>query len=151
MRPLLLAALLAAGCAAPRKGGTEMLITVDSKKPLARFLEDIPKACADHKFGVIAVHNLKEKMKEKGVDYAGECLIFEVCNPHKAKQVLEANPEISTALPCRISAFVSPEGGTRLATIRPTMLVDLYGTSGLEDVAAEVEDTLRAIMEEAAR
>jgi uncharacterized protein (DUF302 family) len=90
-------------------------------------------------------------MKEKGVDYGGECLIFEVCNPQKAKQTLEVNPEISTALPCRISAFRTKEGKIRLSTIRPSRLLDLFGSEDLKAVATEVETTITAIMNEAAR
>jgi uncharacterized protein (DUF302 family) len=35
---------------------------------------------ANH-FGVMQVHNLKETMTKKGVDFAHECLVFEVCQP----------------------------------------------------------------------
>ena len=149
-----LGVVVLAGCAASSKtraGGSGMLISVGSEKSLAQLQEDIPNACAAHKFGVVAMHDLKEKMKEKGVEYAGECLIFEVCNPQKAKQALEACPEISTALPCRISVYRTKEGRTRLSTIRPTLLMELYGAGGIEDVAEEVEAALTAIMKEAAR
>jgi uncharacterized protein (DUF302 family) len=133
------------------EGGNPMLYSVETEKSLATLREDLPKACAARKFGVLSVIDLREKMKEKGVDYGGECLIFEVCNPQKAKQTLEANPEISTALPCRISAFKTREGKIRLATIRPGKLIDLFGTAELQQVAGEVEGALKAIMDEAAR
>jgi hypothetical protein len=43
------------------------------------------------------------------------------------------------------------EGGiTKLATIKPTAMIDLYGIPGLKDVAQQVETTLEAIMAEAA-
>jgi len=128
-----------------------MLYTVDTEKPLSSLKQDLPKACASHKFGVTSVIDLKEKMREKGVEYAGECLIFEVCNPQKAKLALEANPEISTALPCRISVYKAPDGKTRLSTLRPTRLLDLFGSPALKQVAVEVEETITAIMNEAAR
>jgi uncharacterized protein (DUF302 family) len=128
-----------------------MLYSVDTEKPLARLREDLPKACAARKYGVLSVIDLKERMKEKGVDYGGECLIFEVCNPQKARETLEANPEISTALPCRISAFKTRDGKTRLSTIRPGRLIDLFGTPRLKQLAGEVEAALTAIMNEAAR
>jgi uncharacterized protein (DUF302 family) len=127
-----------------------MLYTVDSGKSLASLKDDLPKACAARKFGVLSILDLKEKMKEKGVEYAGECLIFEVCNPQKAKQVLESAPEISTVLPCRISVFRTKEGKTRLATLRPTMLMTMFPSEGLQPVAAEVEATILQIMNEAA-
>jgi uncharacterized protein (DUF302 family) len=128
-----------------------MLYLVDSRKSLARIREDLPRACAAHKFGVLGVHDLKDKMREKGVEFGGECLIFEVCNPMQAKRVLEAHAELSTALPCRISVYVTREGTIRLATILPTKLVDLFRAPALQEVAAEVERTLKAIMDEAAR
>ena len=59
---------------------------------------------ADH-FGVMQVHNLKETMVKKGVEFAHECLIFEVCQPQQAKKVLDENMSVSTALPCRISIY----------------------------------------------
>ena len=127
-----------------------MVHIVESTKPMARMIPDLERAVARHKFGVLGVHDLKAKMAEKGVPFARECRIFEVCNPHQAKRVLEANLQVSTALPCRISVY--EEGGTtKLATIRPTALIGLYGTPELKSVAEEVEDTLVTIMAEAAR
>lgn len=127
-----------------------MLYIVESTKPLARLAADLEQAVARHKFGVLGVHDLKAKMAEKGVAFDRECRIFEVCNPHQAKKVLDTNLEISTALPCRISVY--EEGGvTKLATIKPTAMIDLYATPGLKDVAREVEATLEAIMAEAAK
>lgn len=127
-----------------------MLQIVESTKPLARLVADLEQAVIRHKFGVLGVHDLKAKMAEKGVPFARECRIFEVCNPHQAKKVLEANLEISTALPCRISVY--EEGGkTKLATIRPTALIGLYRNPELKGVAEEVEETMVKIMTEAAR
>ena len=44
-------------------------------------------------------------MAKKGVEFAHECLIFEVCQPQQAKKVLDENMSVSTALPCRISIY----------------------------------------------
>jgi uncharacterized protein (DUF302 family) len=127
-----------------------MLSALETTKPIERVRDDLTKACGNHKFGVLGVHDLKAKLKEKGVDLGGECLIFEVCNPQKAKQVLETNPDISTALPCRISVFKTPAGKTRIATLKPTELISVFHTEQLQGVAREVEETLSAIMKEAA-
>ncbi len=127
-----------------------MLLIVESKKPLEQVAKDLEDAVTRHKFGVLGVHDLKATMAKKGVDFARECRIYEVCNPHQAKKVLETNLEISTALPCRISVY-EDRGGVKLATIRPTTMIELYATPGLEAVAKEVEETLEAIMAEAAR
>ncbi len=96
------------------------------------------------------VHDLKAKMKEKGVEFDRDCLIFEVCNPQQAKKVLEKNAEISTALPCRISVYQEGERVT-LATIKPTVMLEMFKEAGLKDVAQEVEQTLFKMMQEAAQ
>jgi uncharacterized protein (DUF302 family) len=126
-----------------------MLHIIESKKSMDQLSKDLEAAVARHKFGVLGVHDLQETMAKKGVEFARQCRIFEVCNPHQAKKVLEANLEISTALPCRISAY-EEGGGTRLATIKPTAMIALYPNPELRGVAEEVERTLEAIMAEAA-
>jgi uncharacterized protein (DUF302 family) len=127
-----------------------MLHIVESRKPLDQVAKDLVEAAARHKFGVLGVHDLRAKMAEKGVTFDHECRIFEVCNPHQAKKVLDTNLAISTALPCRVSVY--EEGGiTKLATIKPTAMIALYASPELEGVAADVETTLDRIMAEAAR
>jgi uncharacterized protein (DUF302 family) len=127
-----------------------MLYIIESTKPLARVVTDLEQAVTRHKFGVLGVYDLRAKMTEKGVPFARECRIFEVCNPHQAKRVLEANLQVSTALPCRISVY-EEDGRIKLATIRPTALIGLFGTTELRHVAEEVEKVMVTIMAEAAR
>ena len=121
--------------------------TTGSAKEVA---ERIVKAAGDNKFGVLGVHNLKEKMLAKGVDFQRECLIVEVCNPGKAKSVLEANMAISTALPCRISVY-EDAGKVKVATLKPTALLQLFGNPGLAPVAREVEETIVRIIDTACK
>jgi uncharacterized protein (DUF302 family) len=127
-----------------------MILRVKAKKKLSDVARDLEAATQRHKFGVMGVHDLKAKMKEKGVEFDRDCLIFEVCNPHQAKRVLEKNAEISTALPCRISVY-SEGDEVVLATIKPTAMLALYQAAGLEPVAVEVEEAITAIMQEAAK
>lgn len=112
--------------------------------------QDLESAAQRNKFGVMMVHDLKGKLKEKGVDLNRECLIYEVCNPQQARKVLEANPEISTALPCRIAVY--PEGASAtLSTIRPTAMIGMFNTPQLKAVAEQVETAIIQIMDEAAK
>lgn len=126
-----------------------MLFELASNKPLDQIDRDLREAAQRHKFGVIAVHNLKETMANKGVTYEGECLIYEICNPFQAKRVLERNAAVSTALPCRISVYRAGEG-YKLATLLPSAVLQIFGTPELEPVAREVEQDILAMMREAA-
>ena len=94
------------------------------------------------------VHNFKETMTKKGMEFDRECLIFEVCQPQQAKKVLDQNMSVSTALPCRISIY-EEDGKTTLATLKPTTLLAMFNTPQLEGVAQEVEATIVKIMKEA--
>lgn len=126
-----------------------MLYTIKSQKPIAEIQRGLEDSAARHQFGILMVHNLRETMKKKGVEFATDCWIYEVCNPHQARKVLEANGAISTALPCRISVY-GTEGSYTLATLLPTELMKMFGSPELEPVAVEVETVIKAMMQEAA-
>jgi len=100
-----------------------------------------------HKFGVLATHNLREKMESKGVPFPRECRVIEVCNPQQAQEVLTQAIAISTALPCRISVY-EENGLTVLATIKPTALLTMFGVPGAAAAAQQVEVAMIRIMDE---
>lgn len=127
-----------------------MLYEVESRKTLEEIERDLKEAAARHRFGVLAVHDLKQTLANKGVEYAAECRVYEICNPQQAKRALEASGgAVSSALPCRISVY--REGpGYRVSTMLPTAMMSALGKPGLEAVAGEVERDIRAMMEEAA-
>jgi uncharacterized protein (DUF302 family) len=126
-----------------------MLVKISTNKTVSEAAEALQAAVQANHFGVMQVHNLKETMAKKGVEFDRECLIFEVCQPQQAKKVLDQNMSVSTALPCRISIY--EEGGkTILATLKPTILLAMFDSPQLKPVAQEVEDTIVKIMNEAA-
>jgi uncharacterized protein (DUF302 family) len=126
-----------------------MLIKLSADKSVSETAAALQAAVQANHFGVMQVHNLKETMAEKGVEFARECMIFEVCQPQQAKKVLDENMSLSTALPCRISIYEESDK-TVLATLKPTTLLAMFGVPQLEAVAKEVEDTIVKIMTEAA-
>lgn len=126
-----------------------MLFKLSSTKTVSEAATALHSAVEANRFGVMHVHNLKETMAKKGVEFARECLIFEVCQPQQAKKVLEENMSISTALPCRISVY-EEDGKTVLATLKPTTLLAMFNTPQLDTVAEAVEATIVKIMQEAA-
>ena len=126
-----------------------MLVKYSTVKTVSETAAALQAAVQANHFGVMQVHNLKETMAKKGVEFVRECLIFEVCQPQQAKKVLEENMSVSTALPCRISIY--EEGGkTVLAALKPTLLLAMFNTPQLQGVAQEVETTMIKIMQEAA-
>ena len=127
-----------------------MLYSRSTQRSIAEIDQSLRAAAARQKFGVLAVLDLKQTMKNKGVDYDGEVRVYEVCNPYHAKAALEEAPAVSTALPCRISVFQTTRG-LEIATILPTELMKIFGSSpAMEATAWEVETSLKAIIDEIA-
>ena len=126
-----------------------MLFEMTSTKSMTAIDQGLREAAARHKFGVMAVHNLKETMAAKGVDFQGECQIYEVCNPLQAKRVLEVNGSASVALPCRISIYRAGDG-YRIATLLPTAMLKMLNMPDLAPVAEEVETAIVSMMKETA-
>jgi uncharacterized protein (DUF302 family) len=128
----------------------EKLFVADSARPMEEVCAALEASIPEHGFGLLHVHDVRAKMASKGVDFDRPVKIFDVCNPHKAKQVLEKNILISPALPCAISVFREGDG-TRISFIRPTVMLEMFGEADLRPIAEEVEETMRAIVEAAVR
>lgn len=127
----------------------EMLYIKSTSISVDAMDERLKAAAERHQFGVLNVTDLRSKMHSKGVEFASACKVFDVCNPHRAKAVLESKMEISTALPCRISVY-EENGETKVATLLPTKVLGLYGVGDLDSIAEAVESDLIAIINEAA-
>ncbi|MCF7817249.1 MAG: DUF302 domain-containing protein [Kiritimatiellales bacterium] len=126
-----------------------MKYVVVTDKSVEQAVADVAAAAKEHQFGVLHIHNLQQTMKNKGVDFANECQILEICNPHKAKAVLMADMSLNMALPCRISVYAE-NGQTKIGMIKPkAMLAALSDSKELLAVAQEVEDTTIAIINQA--
>ena len=125
-----------------------MIYRKTSLKTLDELDQSLRDAAAKHKFGVLGVHDLKQAMKNKGVEFDREVRVYEVCNPHHAKTVLTESMEVSTALPCRISVY-SAAGKVEVATILPSELMRAFASSAvMEATATEVEKAMKAIIDE---
>ncbi len=106
----------------------------------------IPK----HGFGLLGSHDLGTTLRNKGIAFAEQCRIVEVCQPHHAARVLSSDMRLNMALPCRLSVYTEA-GQTRIGMISPlAMLSALSSDPALQAVAADVEATTRAIIETAA-
>jgi len=95
-----------------------MIHVVQTDKSVEQAAADLAVAVEKHGFGVLHTYDLQATMKEKGVDFPHACRILDVCNPHRAADVLTADMQICLALPCRICVF-EEDGKTKIGTLRP--------------------------------
>lgn len=122
---------------------------VESSKTFEQAAADLEAAVKNNQFGVLHIHDLGNTLRSKGMDFAEQCKVFEVCNPAQAGKVLATDMRLNMALPCRISVYTE-QGKTRIGTIRPVpMLAALSQDASLVQVAQEVEASIRKMMDEA--
>jgi len=122
--------------------------TVTSEKEFEQAIADLKQTLADFKFGVLWEMNVPVKLREKGVDFAGQYQILEVCNPPRAKAVLEFNLLTGYFLPCKVVVYVD-RGVTKIGLVKPTTMIGLLGDQRIENEALEVERALIAAVDKA--
>jgi len=128
-----------------------MYYIVETGKSFADAAADLEKSVSKHGFGVLHVHDLGSTLRDKGISFAEQCKIFEVCNPVQAARVLSADMRLNMALPCRISVFTD-DGKTKIGLIKPAkMLSSLSDDAALHSVAAEVESKVIGMVDDAQR
>lgn len=126
------------------------LVVVDTPQPFETACSALEAAIPAHGFGLLAIHDLAETLRSKGLAFEEQCRIFEVCQPQQAARVLGADMSLAMALPCRLSVYTEA-GQTRIGMISPVaMLAGLSSDPELQTVAAQVEATTRAIIDTAA-
>lgn len=125
-----------------------MKYVISSDKSIDEVCQAMETAVPDHRFGVVGIHDLKATMAKKGVEFDKEVRVFEICNPMKAKAILNTDMDLAMALPCRISVY-EDGGQTKISMIEPVaMLQALNSTPELVEIASEVETISKAIMDQ---
>jgi len=76
---------------------------VTTEKSFEQAATDLEACVPEYKFGILHIHDIGEILRSKGMDFAGSCKVFEVCNPEQAMKVLAVDMRLNMALPCRIS------------------------------------------------
>ena len=144
------AGIVGADTQVENKGGSkmELLYVKETTLSVDAVEERLKAAAKNHQFSVLHVTDLRAKLQSNDLDFAPACKVLDVCNPHRAKEVLDAKMAISTALPCRISIY-EENGKTIVATLLPSKVLGMFGAEGLEPVAESVERDLIKIINEA--
>ncbi len=109
---------------------------------------------------MLHAHKIGDTLRAKGVAFAENIVVYEVCNPVKAAKVLSADMQLCSALPCRIAVFTEQQGKVvKVSQMSPGAMMQMFASSGvidaahtqmLREVATEVETATREMIEEAA-
>jgi len=125
-------------------------VVAKTPRPFEEACRALEAAIPQQGFGLLGQHDLGNTLRSKGIDFAEQCRIFEVCQPQQAAAVLANDIRLNMALPCRLSVYTDA-GQTHIGMISPAaMLGGLSSDKALQAVAEEVEARTRAIIEAAA-
>ena len=120
--------------------------TVKTQKSVDDTVSDLTEGLKEIGFGVLETLDFKKILEEKGVEFAENYRLMEVCNPSLAKQVLEANPDLGLLLPCTIAVY-QKDNENYISLARPTSLLSMVSDNSLKFSGEEIEDNLIKIIE----
>lgn len=123
-----------------------MHYTEPSNKSVQEVVDTINEKISDYKFGVLHIHNVKETLKSKGVEFDRECQILDICNPNHAKNFLEENMALSVVMPCKITVYAQ-DGQTYISMNSLVQLVDDIHPEYV-DQAQDIQETLLELIDE---
>ena len=99
-------------------------------------------------FGVLTEIRIHEKLKEKiGVDFQ-KYTILGACNPPFAHKALLAENKIGTMLPCNVIVQEIAPGKIEVAAVNPIESMKAITNPDLGEVALQVTEMLKKVIEE---
>lgn len=123
---------------------------VKSDKSVTQAVNDLSAAVKEHSFGVLHTYDMKQTLKDKGVDFPQEVRILEICNPKQAAEVMAEDLSLNMALPCQISVWEDEGGGTNIGMIKPSAILSrLSDSPKLAKIANDVEAKMVSMIEQA--
>jgi uncharacterized protein (DUF302 family) len=98
-------------------------------------------------FGVLTEIDVKETLKKKlNVDFR-KYRILGACNPQYALKALEAEDKIGTMMPCNVIVQEIAGVGVEIAAIDPVASLQAVKNPKVEEIARQVRDKLRDVIE----
>ncbi|GKS67624.1 hypothetical protein YTPLAS73_11710 [Nitrosarchaeum sp.] len=120
--------------------------TVKTQKDIEDAITTLTEGLKEIGFGVLETLDFKKILSEKGLEFADNYKLMEVCNPNLAKQVLEANPDLGLLLPCTIAVY-QKDNENYISLARPTSLLSMASEDNLKFSGKEIEDNLIKVIE----
>ena len=112
------------------------------EKAIAKAKDELQK----EGFGVLTEIDVKATLKKKlDVDF-DDYIIIGACNPPMAYKALQAEQDLGLMLPCNLIVYTK-NGKTFAAAIKPTVQMEKIGNEKLKEIAAQVEDKLKKVVD----
>jgi uncharacterized protein (DUF302 family) len=122
--------------------------TVPTPKSYTDAVAAVTASAAAHGYRVQFVHDVAATLAEKGFERE-PVTIVEMCNARHASEVLARDIKIGLMLPCPVMVY-EDSGETFISTMRPSLIGTFFPEAQIDEIAAEVEAQIIAIVDEAA-
>jgi len=114
--------------------------------PFAAAIPKVKDALKKEGFGVLTEIDVKATLKEKLNIDTDQYQILGACNPLLAHKALQAEQDLGLMLPCNMIVYVK-DGKTFVAAIKPTVQMAKIGNPKLQEIAVQVEDKLKKVVD----
>ncbi len=125
---------------------------IDFTRPTDKSYDEAIQAVHDaadaNGFRIQFVHDVAQTLADKGFERE-PLSIIEMCNAKYASEVLDEDILIGLMLPCPVMIY-EQDGDVLISAMRPSLMTRFFPDAEIEDVAAEVEAKIFAIVEQAA-
>lgn len=110
-------------------------------------VERITEELKKEGFGILTEVDVQATLKKKlGVDFR-KYKILGACNPPLAYKALQNEDKIGLMLPCNIVVQELPNGKIETAAVDPVASMQSIKNPSLQDVAAQVRQKLKSVIE----
>jgi uncharacterized protein (DUF302 family) len=123
--------------------------TIETTRGVDEVVAQFEKLVPEHQFRVLHIHDVQATLAEKGFE-RDPLKIIEVCNSGFAHKALEMSIDVAMFMPCRYTVYAEGDK-TKVTLARPGMIAMMMPGIGLEELAGDVEQRLKTIMEEAVK
>lgn len=117
-------------------------ISTTLRVPFDEAVEKTIAAFQERGFGVLSDIDVRATLKKKLDINRPNYRILGMCNPPRAHQALEAEPEIGLLLPCNVVIYENKEGSVTVSAVKPSIAFSIVDNEVLEPLAQEVEAML---------
>ena len=97
-------------------------------------------------FGILTEIDVKATLKNKLNVDSEKYIILGACNPPFAFQALQAEKDVGLLLPCNVIVY-EQNGSTYVSAILPTVSMSMVDNEKLRDIAKQVEDKLKKVID----
>ena len=110
-------------------------------------IAQVTRVLQEEGFGILTEIDVKATMKKKLDRDFRDYRILGACNPTMAWQALQAEDRIGTMLPCNVIVQQRDNGDVEVAAVDPVASMRAVDNPDLADVAADVRDRLRRVID----